>query len=233
MSYNKSPAFLCIFFFPRPCGGIFSVLTARRQGEGGFERVFNGFFVIDGGFMPVVVLTAGHGAGDPGAVNGDVREADVATEMRDIAAHILRQDYGLTVRTDGVRGENLPLADALKLIGGADLAVEIHCNASADKSAGGIEALADVRLKGACQRLCAAVSAVTGWKVRGREGGWKPDSAGQHRRLAYARAGGIVFEPFFISNDADLKLFKERKWIICRAVADAVARELGVNGKAV
>ena len=49
----------------------------------------------------------------------------------------------------------------------------------------------------------------------------------------YAQAGGIVFEPFFISSDADLKLFKERKWIICRAVADAVARELGVNGKAV
>ncbi|MDO4879557.1 MAG: N-acetylmuramoyl-L-alanine amidase [Neisseria sp.] len=180
--------------------------------------------------MAIVTLTAGHGRNDPGAVNGDVREADVATEMRDIAAHILRQDYGLTVRTDGVRGENLPLADALKLLDGKVFAVEIHCNASADKSAGGVEALADIRHKGACQRLCAAVSAVTGWKVRGRDGGWKPDSAGQHRRLAYARAGGIVLEAFFISNDAELALYRERKWPICRALAAAIAKEAGYVG---
>ena len=57
--------------------------------------------------------------------------------------------------------------------------------------------------------------------------------SGGFAMYCYAQAGGIVFEPFFISSDADLKLFKERKWIICRAVADAVARELGVNGKAV
>ncbi|HGO8548530.1 TPA: N-acetylmuramoyl-L-alanine amidase, partial [Neisseria meningitidis] len=46
-------------------------------------------------------------------------------------------------------------------------------------------------------------------------------------RLAYAQAGGIVFEPFFISNDTDLALFKTTKWGICRAIADAIAMELG------
>ncbi|HEZ7845683.1 N-acetylmuramoyl-L-alanine amidase, partial [Neisseria meningitidis] len=40
-------------------------------------------------------------------------------------------------------------------------------------------------------------------------------------------AGGIVFEPFFISNDTDLALFKTTKWGICRAIADAIAMELG------
>ena len=77
-----------------------------------------------------------------------------------------------------------------------------------------------------CQVLSKAVAGATGWKLRG-EDGFKPDNAGQHSRLAYAQAGGIVFEPFFISNDADLKQFKERKWVICRAVADAIAMELG------
>ena len=34
-------------------------------------------------------------------------------------------------------------------------------------------------------------------------------------------------EPFFISNDTDLALFKATKWGICRAIADAIAVELG------
>ena len=180
----------------------------------------------------IIVLTAGHSNTDPGAVNGSDREADIAQDMRNITASILRNDYGLTVKPDGEGKGNLPLREAVKLIRGSDVAIEFHTNASANKSATGIEALSTVKNKRWCQVLSRAVADATGWKLRG-EGGFKPDNAGQHSRLAYAQAGGIVFEPFFISNDNELKLFKERKWIICRAVADAVARELGVNGKAV
>lgn len=179
-----------------------------------------------------VTLTAGHSNTDPGAVNGSDREADIAQDVRNIVASILRNDYGLEVKTDGEGKGNLPLREAVKLIRGSDVAIEFHTNAAASKAATGIEALSTPKNKRWCQVLSRAVADATGWKLRG-EGGYKPDNAGQHSRLAYAQAGGIVFEPFFISNDADLKLFKERKWIICRAVADAVARELGVNGKAV
>ena len=65
----------------------------------------------------------------------------------------------------------------------------------------------------------------TGWKLRG-EDGYKPDNAGQHSRLAYAQAGGIIFEPFFISNDGDLVKWKQTKWSICRAIANAIAEEV-------
>lgn len=180
----------------------------------------------------IIVLTAGHSNTDPGAVNGSDREADIAQDMRNIVASILRTDYGLEVKTDGEGKGNLPLREAVKLIRGSDVAIEFHTNAAASKAATGVEALSTSKNKRWCQVLNRGVADATGWKLRG-EGGYKPDNAGQHSRLAYAQAGGIVFEPFFISNDADLKLFKERKWIICRAVADAVARELGVNGKAV
>ncbi|MDM1032847.1 N-acetylmuramoyl-L-alanine amidase [Neisseria meningitidis] len=154
----------------------------------------------------IICLTAGHSNTDPGAVNGSDREADLAQDMRNIVASILRNDYGLTVRTDGEGKGNMPLRDAVKLIRGSDVAIEFHTNAAANKTATGIEAL--------------------GWKLRG-EDGFKPDNAGQHSRLAYAQAGGIVFEPFFISNDTDLALFKTTKWGICRAIADAIAMELG------
>ena len=173
-----------------------------------------------------VTLTAGHSNTDPGAVNGSDREADLAQDMRNIVASILRTDYGLTVKTDGEGKGNMPLREAVKLIRGSDVAIEFHTNASANKSATGIEALSTVKNKRWCQVLSRAVADATGWKLRG-EGGYKPDNAGQHSRLAYAQAGGIVFEPFFISNDADLKLFKERKWAICRAIATAIAMEVG------
>ena len=174
----------------------------------------------------IIVLTAGHSNTDPGAVNGSDREADIAQDIRNIVASILRDDYGLTVRTDGEGKGNLPLRDAVKLIRGSDVAIEFHTNAAASKAATGVEALSTPKNKRWCQVLSRAVADATGWKLRG-DGGFKPDNAGQHSRLAYAQAGGIVFEPFFISNDADLKLFKERKWAICRAIATAIAMEVG------
>lgn len=174
----------------------------------------------------IIVLTAGHSNTDPGAVNGSDREADIAQDIRNIVASILRDDYGLTVRTDGEGKGNLPLRDAVKLIRGSDVAIEFHTNAAGSKAATGVEALSTPKNKRWCQVLSRAVADATGWKLRG-DGGFKPDNAGQHSRLAYAQAGGIVFEPFFISNDADLKLFKERKWAICRAIATAIAMEVG------
>ena len=174
----------------------------------------------------IIVLTAGHSNTDPGAVNGSDREADIAQDIRNITASILRNDYGLTVKTDGEGKGNMPLREAVKLIRGSDVAIEFHTNAAVSKAATGIEALSIVKNKHWCQVLSKAVAKATGWKLRG-EDGFKPDNAGQHSRLAYAQNGGIVFEPFFISNDADLKLFKECKWAICRAIATAIAMEVG------
>ena len=111
----------------------------------------------------------------------------------------------------------------LPLFRGSNIAVEFHTNAAVNKTATGIEALSLPRNKAACQAISNAVAAVTGWRLRG-ESGFKPDNAGQHSRLAYAQNGGIVFEPFFISNDKDLAEFKQKKWTICRAIADAIAK---------
>lgn len=172
-----------------------------------------------------ITITAGHSNTDPGAVNGSDREADIAQDMRNIVASILRTDHGLEVKTDGEGKGNLPLREAVKLIKGSRLAVEFHTNAALNKTATGIEALSIPKNKAACQRLCRAVEQVTGWKLRG-EGGYKPDNAGQHSRLAYAQAGGIILEPFFISNDADLAQWKQTKWSICRAIATAIAEEV-------
>ncbi|HFC6902161.1 TPA: N-acetylmuramoyl-L-alanine amidase, partial [Neisseria meningitidis] len=77
----------------------------------------------------IICLTAGHSNTDPGAVNGSDREADLAQDMRNIVAAILRDDYGLTVKTDGTGKGNMPLREAVKLIRGSDVAIEFHTNA--------------------------------------------------------------------------------------------------------
>ena len=88
-----------------------------------------------------ITITAGHSNTDPGAVNGSDREADIAQDMRNIVASILRTDHGLEVKTDGEGKGNLPLREAVKLIKGSRLAVEFHTNAAVNKTATGIEAL--------------------------------------------------------------------------------------------
>lgn len=181
---------------------------------------------------PVIVLCAGHGGSDFGAVNTSYQnkthtESSIACEMRNIVAHILKNDYGMGVKTDGTGKENLPLKQALSLIQGSHLAIDFHTNASANKTATGIECLTLPKNKAIAQTLCQAVAQVTDWRLRG-ELGFKSDNAGQHSRLAFARSGGLVFEPFFISNDDDLALWYGKKWLICRAVAQAIAEWFGV-----
>lgn len=168
----------------------------------------------------IITITAGHSNTDSGAVNGSDRESDIAQDMRNIVAHYLRAK-SINIRTDGEGKGNASLNEAVKLIKGSAIAVEFHCNAG-QKSAKGVEALAQPKDKLISQKLCSAVSSVMGNVVRGDKG-WKPENSGQHSRLAYVSNGGIILELFFISNDEELKIWKDKKWLIGKAVADVLS----------
>lgn len=171
-----------------------------------------------------VFLSAGHSDTDSGAVNGIYREEELCTWFRNAVAYYCRQ-AGLEVITDGSGQLNKPLNQAVKLIKGTDLAIEFHLNAHSNKTAKGIEALAATKHKRISQLLCKAVHSETGFPLRGSNGGWKPENAGQHSRLAFVSNGGIILELFFISNDAELKFFLANYWIIAKAVAEAIIQE--------
>lgn len=178
--------------------------------------------------MTTVTITAGHGGSDPGAVNGNVTEAEIATDMRNMIKFYLERD-GIDVRTDGKGSDNQSLTNAIKLISGSKVAIELHCNAFSKPSAGGVEALAQPKDKAICQKLCKAVSRVMGISVRGSEGGFKSEGSGQHSRLGYVRNGGIILELFFISNPVELQTYQARKWLVARELADVIASHVGVN----
>lgn len=172
----------------------------------------------------IVTITAGHSNTDSGAVNGSDRESDIAQDMRNIVAYYLRAK-GISIRTDGEGKGNAPLSQAVKLIAGSKIAVEFHCNASSSKSAKGVEALAQPKDKVISQKLCQAVSSVMGNPLRGDKG-WKPENSGQHSRLAYVSGGGIILELFFISNDSELEIWKQKKWLVGKAVAEVLAEHV-------
>ena len=170
--------------------------------------------------MKIITITAGHSNTDPGACNGSAREADIAQDMRNMVALYLER-AGIPIRTDDTGKGNAPLSQAVQLIKGSAVAVEFHCNAAASKAAKGVEALSQGKDKAVSQRLCKAVSDVLGSPLRGDKG-WKAENSGQHSRLAYVSNGGIILELFFISNDAELQAWYDKKWLVAKAVAEVL-----------
>ena len=74
------------------------------------------------------------------------------------------------------------------------------------------------------QKLSHPINEVTGIPLRGAQG-WKPENSGQHSRLGYVRGGGIILELFFISNDDELKIWQDKKWLIAKAVSQVLIDE--------
>ncbi|ADG59916.1 endolysin [Acinetobacter phage Acj9] len=171
--------------------------------------------------MTTFTITAGHGAGDPGALGFGRREADIAVDMRNMVTFYLERD-GFKVINDGDGKENKSLTEAIKLINKSDIAVEFHCNASANATAQGVETLAKTQHAKLAKDISQAITGVTGWKLR-REDGWYKD-ANEHSRLGFVRNGGLIVELFFITNAAELKIWDEKKWLIAKAVAAVLAK---------
>ena len=168
-----------------------------------------------------ITVTAGHGAGDPGAVaKTGQNEAALMTELRDIVAQKLR-DAGHTVKTDGARWQNLPLVHALTMVPGSDVAIELHTNAAANPQAQGVEVVSMPAQKELARTIARRIAHTLEIPVRGA-GGWI-DQAQTHRgRLGFVRAGGLVVECFFLSNPEELARYEARKWLVASAIVKAI-----------
>lgn len=169
----------------------------------------------------IITVTAGHGGRDPGAVapTGQT-EAALMVELRDIVASKLRAE-GHTVRTDGGWRANLPLANALLLVPGSDMAIELHTNAAASPQAQGVEVVSLPAQKELARSIARRIAHTLEIPVRGA-GGWI-DQAQTHRgRLGFVRAGGLVVECFFLSNPDELAKYESRKWLVASAIVKAI-----------
>lgn len=168
----------------------------------------------------MITITAGHSNTDSGAVNGKWQENKFVTNTRNYVVYYLRK-AGIEVQTDGSGDDNKPLRHAISLASIADLAIEFHLNASANKSVHGVEILSQPRYKKISQDIAKAIVSVTGSKLRGDKG-WKPENAGQHSRLGFVRAGGLIVELEFISNDEYMTTLENTHWLVAQAIADVI-----------
>lgn len=158
-------------------------------------------------------ISAGHSETDPGAVAFNRREADIAVEFRNIVSFYLQRDK-IPHELDGFGTTNMPLNLVVKRSRRHTLSIEFHCNAG-PPSATGVEVLCAPKDNRIAAKICAILS--TAFGIRNR--GVKPENAGQHRRLAFIQAGGLVVELFFISNKKDLAAYDAKKWVAARDVA--------------
>lgn len=162
-------------------------------------------------------LSAGHSNVDPGAVAFGRREADIAVEFRNIVSFYLQRD-GIKHEVDGKGTINVPLSQAVKSARKHRVSVEFHCNAG-PPSATGVEVLCAPKDQVIAEEICEAIA--DSLHIRNR--GVKPENAGQHHRLAFVQAGGMIVELFFLSNKTDLLAYDQRKWLAAREVAAVLA----------
>jgi N-acetylmuramoyl-L-alanine amidase len=168
----------------------------------------------------IITLTAGHSDTDPGAVRGQYREADLMEDLRNRVAEQLRL-RGHEVRTDGAGAYNLPLTDAIKLIAGSALAVELHTNASDNPQATGVEVVALPADKYRAQHIANAIAACLGIRLRGDKG-WIDQSATHRGRLGFVAAGGLIVEAFFLSNPDNLAVYQNNADLLAHHLAAAI-----------
>ena len=167
--------------------------------------------------QPFITVTAGHSNKDPGAVNGEFKEAELVTKFRNAVAHYL-SEAGVAIKTDGVGALNQDLNAAIKLIKGSSVAVEFHMNAASNKSANGVETIALPEDKKLAQDLSKAVADVFNSKLRG-DNGWIDQSQSARGKLGFISNGGLIVELGFISNEAELDQFNAKYWTAAKAVA--------------
>lgn len=163
-------------------------------------------------------ISAGHSDSDPGAVGSGHTEADIVTKFRDMVADEL--DGRVKFDTDGIRGQNLPLKQAIDMAARHDVAVEFHLNAFSNPAATGVETLGGDMALG--EALCEAISDTLGIANRGAKG----ETSGQHSRLGFvSRGGGIIVELFFITNKQDIAAYYRHKTALAQAVARVLIDE--------
>ena len=177
----------------------------------------------------IVCVTAGHSNTDSGAVAKDgTQENHLAVKFRNAVVSYLQKHSDITVRTDGHGNNNAPLAEAIKLVKGSDLALECHMNAFTNPTASGVESISLPKQKAISQNISASIAKVFESKLRGDKG-WISQEQSARGKLGFVNAGGIIVELEYISNPEKLQKFNDTYWLAAKAVYLEICKYLKVQ----
>lgn len=169
-----------------------------------------------------LIISAGHGGTDSGAVGNGYIERDLNIELRNL---IVAELSSL-----GVKAETDPNQNALKetlawlrgKFGSRDVLFDIHWNAG-PAAAKGSEVIVPEVSSDYEKKLAEALLKVltdVGFKNRGV----KPESETARKTLGWMRpvAENVLIEICFISNATDMKLYQANKQTIAKKIANVL-----------
>lgn len=172
--------------------------------------------------MKKICIIIGHGGNDSGAVSQDGKYTELSynTELTENLLKELKENgYDVFKHNRGYeRIENIPLINSLK----PDLIISLHCNSADNLSATGTEAIHYPGSKNG-ERLATFlsdnVSKALGLRNRGPKTPFNGRGSGL---LRSTNAPCVISEPFFISNNSDLKAGLEKKQEYINAIVKTV-----------
>ena len=176
--------------------------------------------------MATVVIDAGHGGHDPGAVRGTRLEKDDNLRMALAVGRIL-QDCGVNVVYTRTTDVFIPLAERSNISNraGADLFVSIHRNASVNPAAHGVENW--IHNNASATALDAATRVLNNVVAAGVQSN-RGIKRGNFSVLRLTAAPAMLFEYGFISNAEDNRLFDANFDAYARATANGIMQHLGI-----
>ena len=177
--------------------------------------------------MPTVVLDAGHGGYDYGAVNGDRKEKDDNLRLALAVGPILK-NCGINVIYTRNTDVFVPLLERSRISNnaGANLFVSFHRNASTSPTANGTENW--VYSSPSAQSVAAANYVLDRLATIGVQSN-RGIKYGNFSVLRETRAPSMLLELGFISNAEDNRLFDANFNAYANAIASAIGRALGLT----
>lgn len=167
-----------------------------------------------------IIISAGHGGKDPGAVSDKFIERDLAIELRNLIVGELKV-LGINALVDPDRNA---LRDTLAWIkgkfGSKDILFDIHWNAAGSKEAKGTEVIVPEKASPFEMNISNSILKIfTDLGFRNR--GVKPEGLTARKRLGWMRpaAENILLEVCFITNPTDMKLYQANKLTIAKKMA--------------
>ena len=171
--------------------------------------------------MKKITIIIGHGTNDPGAVNGKDNEFEFNSNFAEILIKKLSKEYDVIKYNRGVlKSENIAILNSYE----ANVILSLHCNSSNNRQATGTEVIHyDESKKGKelATILSKEISKALGLKNRGA----KPPFNGRgNSLLSKTKPVCVILEPFFISNDNDLKIAKGKLNEYSEAIANGLKK---------
>lgn len=177
--------------------------------------------------MKYVMLDAGHGGKDSGAVNGNHKESVYALQITKKVGDILTNrgyKIGYTRKDDTF----VSLSDRCRISdnAGANIFVSIHLNSAANKSAFGVETFHHPKSSDMSKRIAEAVQKYLVRYTGDRDRGVK---TADYFVLRNTKAKSVLVEVGFISHDESANKLSSDEYQnkIAKAIADGIIELFG------